>query len=1085
MKKILFIFLLPFFGLSLNGQDCLTADGGIYYNNDYVGSYTGSKTTPILIKLYIWRTDAGSGFTPENLTQTVIEKLNEYYNDINIYFDICVDTYVGTPGLFAYTTNSYDDGVNLYLVHNWSGGLAEANGSLNCWADAGNVPAAHEVGHCLGLFHTFAGGTCPVNENSELAPTLNGTDYVDSPNCSTHGDLICDTPAEPSGAGGTHCYPYLSDCQFQNPNGQHLDFASNPYIDPFNVLARNIMGENKACRDQFTDGQNVRMRDMIAGAPILSNITREHQSGFVYSSEFTYLNNTIVADEVWDENTTFNYDVTVAEGVELTITADIKFTAGNGLHIERGGKLNMNGGTLDLDVIRKSCNPTGMLTWKGVSIATDDNVQSVVIMSDNSAINNADVALDIEGQGSIFFFINNCEFKNNRISILASNNTFVAPFIKNTKFKVEEGYLPTSEFGQVTLENCNRVLFSNCEFIKSSTSTLVGSAVTSFNTGITSINCDFIGWHRGVNMYSASDKTGYFTLGLFKGNNVGIWNGRFFNSLIKESDFKLHNTQYGDEHIGIIMSQTRGIRIFENDFEGVAGVEDKKGVFSANSPSNTLYNNNTFEDLDIAYDSENCGNALVGLVHECNVFKNNERDFNAEFGLKNHGSLNNAIGNMFSHNSSNSYVGSDFTVSDFGFSFEYFHDDGNAEETPMFVSGFNPTAIDEVSGCIYPSNIVNYPPSSGTLTPFTVKHHEFNDDIDDQNDHIDTHTDSGDTQGVLTTINTDSPTNPTAVYNQLLTLSPWVSIDGGQALINNSQYYTESQLVNLYVANPFWMQEGTLYNFVNGSSSPLSPISVNYINNNSSGIDAQSTAQFVLSDLAHGRDVNITNAINFINTVDDNGVNYSDLRTWFGYMDGPHGDIAIAETHMTEKNYGTAISYLTGVASSEKYLSSGNSDLLEYVNLLNVQINVYNDKRNEWNLTTQEYNTILNIANGSNALSANKAQGILSYYYGMSFPVTHTRRSSSSLYALQSEDCKKRLQVFPNPSNASFTIDNFSNFVGDILQIMSLDGQVIYKEVLKKDRIDHRNLNLKNGLYILQIHNENGIKSTGKVLIID
>lgn len=1060
--------------MSIYGQECQTVDGGPYYNNNYSGSYTGSANTPITIKVYIWAVTNNIGTTTELQAYQAQEALRQYFNPIGIYFDFCIGSFVGTPSN-GWVTNSFDDGINVYVTPGVAGGIADGLVSLNCTVTpVASSAIVHEVGHCLGLSHTFAGGKCPADANSELAPTLDITgNYVNSPNCATSGDFVCDTPAEPSGPGGNECYQYntgfLNGCEFQN-NNNYLDFAGNPYIDPYNALPRNIMSYNGGCRTLFTEGQNMRMRDMIAGAPILANIERPYQTNAIES--------TISSNTTWDTDRSFNHDVVVEEGVGLVVTADIKFTAGTGIRFERGSWLEIDGGSFDLDFIRESCEPTSMTTWRGIEVETDDNTQSTVILYNNATIKNADVAINILGSGSVWTFIKDSYFINNRISLQASNNTFVQPYVRNTEFKIETGYLPVSQFGQVTLENCNRIFFGSCTFTNTLNSPNSGSAFISFNTGITSIDTDFFGWEKALNINSASDKTAYFNLCEFDLNRIGIVAVNFNNTLIRNSFFDIHTTQYGGIHRGIDIGSSRGTRILQNEFEAFSSNIDSRGTYSVNIQGNQLYNNNKFTGLTIANDVVNGGNGFNGLLFECNDLNSNGRDFDVELGLKNHGSDANAIGNKFSHNN-NGDPGSDFTISDFFHDFRYFHEDGNAEETPMFTSGFDATGINDQSDCNYP-NVVNDPPTTGTLTPFHVKHTEFTNGINTATNYIDANADGGDTDGLVINVNTNSASNSAQVYNTLMNLSPWVSASIGQAVISNSQYYTESQLASLYVSNSYWLQDEVLYAFVNGPSSPLSSTSVSYINANSSPTDAQSQAYFHLSDLMHGRDVNITNAINFINTVDDSSVNYNDLRTWFDMMTGYHKEIAIAESYMTQHNYTSAVSNLSQKGSSTTYSISERNDINAYLSLLNIQIGIYNDKRNEWNLSSNEYSAIEIIANSSHPIASAKAKDILGYYYGISFPQSNTRNGKTTMYEIAKESMKS-LSVYPNPASNSFNIEGVEDYIGMDIQISNIYGDMIYSERITGIKIGE---NFENGLYIITV-TDNGRKvASGKIIIV-
>lgn len=92
---------------------------------------------------------------------------------------------------------------------------------------------AHEIGHVLGLFHTF-------EESS------NG---IDDGNCTVCGDLVNDTPPQPIA-----CLPLDANCNL-------------PYILPYNtaVLESNVMNyaDNLSCLNTFTAGQQNRMHSII------------------------------------------------------------------------------------------------------------------------------------------------------------------------------------------------------------------------------------------------------------------------------------------------------------------------------------------------------------------------------------------------------------------------------------------------------------------------------------------------------------------------------------------------------------------------------------------------------------------------------------------------------------------------------------------------------------------------------------------------------------------------------------------------------------------------------------------------------
>lgn len=95
----------------------------------------------------------------------------------------------------------------------------------------GTVP--HEIGHFFGLYHTFE--------------TSLGIEFVNGSNCSTTGDLLCDTPADIDPA------PIAAPCVW---NGTNTD-PNNDYYTP---ILGNIMSYHPGtCAGSLTNDQYNRM----------------------------------------------------------------------------------------------------------------------------------------------------------------------------------------------------------------------------------------------------------------------------------------------------------------------------------------------------------------------------------------------------------------------------------------------------------------------------------------------------------------------------------------------------------------------------------------------------------------------------------------------------------------------------------------------------------------------------------------------------------------------------------------------------------------------------------------------------------
>jgi Pregnancy-associated plasma protein-A len=135
------------------------------------------------------------------------------------------------------------------------GGNAYAIPNTFCSVATGNINAgrstSHEVGHCLGLLHTFQSG----NEN------------ISGNNCSTTGDRVCDTPADPYGRGA--CFS-ISGCTYTGTcvDGNGQTNFSPPYS---NIMSYYL---NNCTINQLTAGQFSRTDGFInTNAGLLSTLS--------------------------------------------------------------------------------------------------------------------------------------------------------------------------------------------------------------------------------------------------------------------------------------------------------------------------------------------------------------------------------------------------------------------------------------------------------------------------------------------------------------------------------------------------------------------------------------------------------------------------------------------------------------------------------------------------------------------------------------------------------------------------------------------------------------------------------------------
>lgn len=163
------------------------------------------KTYNFRVFIHIVRNSDGSG-TQLFTNQNIINQLNSYYAGSNISFSLYGTDYIDSNQLnlmnssdyakkALFSSNHKDNAINIYVITDGR--------NLGITGTAGDIPSnslliknaysatsviAHEMGHCLGLYHTHHGTFQQEGGTPEL---VNGS------NSAVAGDFITDTPADP------------------------------------------------------------------------------------------------------------------------------------------------------------------------------------------------------------------------------------------------------------------------------------------------------------------------------------------------------------------------------------------------------------------------------------------------------------------------------------------------------------------------------------------------------------------------------------------------------------------------------------------------------------------------------------------------------------------------------------------------------------------------------------------------------------------------------------------------------------------------------------------------------------------------
>lgn len=431
--KVLIIYSLRFwlifkFSISIDVKcdaqtGCLNAPHPYYSIDTVCADYSRKVINFVPVSTYFSSQSPGSpNYPSQNDLLKSVHTINKLYNESGLFFHLPImEDNISFIGGSIQTR--MDNHISNHPFRNsifgfYLNGTEASNGYAYCIpsnyftlyfnsALGGhlNGVAAHEMGHCLGLFHTYN----DFNDSQELA------DFTE---CNLRGDYLCDTPADNVGLSS-----YVdSECNFSQPSdtlAQLKDEANEPLSpDPENIMSYS----HHECLLYFSPLQAKAMHCAIRKDTTLFPIQR--------SIELKIEDIIIDSIAVWTGNKDIRGNIFVSENGDLTIEDTIKMPFFASMIIAPGGKLTLNGAHI-------TSYTTGQF-WQGIIVeGAGQTSGNGWLVLDGATLEHTRLAVYSENGGRVN--AENSTFNNNKKSIYISQYRRLLPNrITNCTFITDE-----------------------------------------------------------------------------------------------------------------------------------------------------------------------------------------------------------------------------------------------------------------------------------------------------------------------------------------------------------------------------------------------------------------------------------------------------------------------------------------------------------------------------------------------------------------------------------------------------------------------------------------------------------------------
>jgi len=350
--------------------------------------------------------------------------------------------------------------------------------------------------------------------------------------------------------------------------------------------------------------------------------------------------------------------------------------------------------------------------------------------------------------------------------------------------------------------------------------------------------------------------------------------------------------------------------------------------------------------------------------------------------------------------------------------------------------------------------------------------------------------DGGNTEAMITEIETSSPEDMLELRAELLDKSPHLSEEVLKTASDKTDVLPDAVIFEILSANPDELKNEELLKYLEDKENPLPQYMIDILR----ALAGNTTYKTILqSQMAYYNGKKTEAAYTLLrNMLNDSITNKDEVRNWLDNLQSIAMDYQIVDSYLQESNTTDALALIDMMPQLYNITGEDMDEYNRYKSLKQLQAQLKNEDRNIFLLTADEKSQLEDIVANSNGRAGMQARNILEFVYGNEYCDCPSmleegfKRSNISTMELVNKAFEPEIEARPNPAKnwTTFTYKLPATADEALLQVTCAKGQLIHSVQLAgvQGQTIWDTRSIEPGVYFYTLKCE-GISKTGKIVI--